>query len=258
MPEPFSGAPTMNISPLASVSTKNIGENVTIHPFVVIDEDVKIGNNVVIHPHVTVASGVEIGDNTEIFPGAFIGKEPKGAGATARQPVFEKKVVIGKNCSIGPHATIYFDVEIGNNTLLGDAASIREKVRIGSYCIIARCVTINYETTIGDRTKIMDSTHITGNAEIGNDVFISLLVGTTNDNAMGAQGYASEHVRGPRVRDGAMIGAGATLLPNVEIGEGAIVAAGSVVTKDVAAHTLVAGVPARTKGTTHKNVKDNE
>lgn len=208
-------------------------------------EPIFIGQNCLLHPHVTIAPGVSIGSNTEVFPGAFIGKEAKGAGATARKPVFDRKVKIAENCSIGPHVTIYYDVEIGQNTLLGDGASVREKVRIGSFCIIARLVTINYETTIGNRTKIMDSTHITGNATIGDDVFISLLVGTTNDNAMGASGYSSEHVLGPQIGNGAMVGVGATFLPNIRVGENATVAAGSVVTKDVPAGGRVAGVPAR-------------
>lgn len=235
----------MSISELAQVKSTRIGTGVTIHPFAVIAENVEIGDNVVIHPHVVIADGCAIGENTEIFPGAFIGKEPKGAGATARQPKFEKKVSIGPNCSIGPGAVIYYDVSIGNNTLVGDNASIREKVSVGSYCIISRCVTINYDTKIGDRTKIMDASHITGNAVIGDDVFVSVLVGTTNDNAMGSNGYDPSRVSGPRIRDKAMIGAGASLLPSVEIGERAIVAAGAVVTKDVAPETVVAGVPAR-------------
>lgn len=235
----------MSISELAQVKATQIGNNVTIHPFVVIAEDVKIGDNVVIHPHVTIADGVTIGENAEIFPNAFIGKEPKGAGAIARQPQFEKRVSIGPNCSIGPGAVIYYDVAIGNNTLVGDNASIREKVSVGSYCVIGRCVTVNYDTKIGNRTKIMDSTNITGNAVVGDDVFIGMLVATTNDNAMGIDGYNQERILGPRIRNKAMIGSGATILPAVEIGEGALVAAGAVVTKDVASQTVVAGVPAR-------------
>jgi acetyltransferase-like isoleucine patch superfamily enzyme len=66
----------------------------------------------------------------------------------------------------------------------------------------------------------------------------------TNDNAFGAVGYDEETMRGPVIEDGAMVGAGATLLPGVTIGIGAIVAAGAVVTRDVAARTMVAGVPA--------------
>jgi acetyltransferase-like isoleucine patch superfamily enzyme len=91
----------------------------------------------------------------------------------------------------------------------------------------------------------MDGSHITGNCTIGADVFVSTLVGSTNDNAIGKQGYSAEHVVGPTIRDGAMVGAGAILLPAITIGENAIVGAGSVVTRDVEPGAVVMGVPAR-------------
>ncbi|GIW27377.1 MAG: acyltransferase [Meiothermus sp.] len=235
----------VSISPHAVVQTRNIGTNVQIAEFAVIRQDVTIGNDVVIHPHVVIESGVVIGDGVEIFPGAYIGKEPKGAGALSRKPEFERRVVIGANSSIGPNSVIFYDVEIGESTLLGDGASIREKCRIGSKCIISRYVTINYNTTIGDRTKIMDLTHVTGNCRIGNDVFISLTVGMTNDNAIGRMDYDESRVQGPVIEDGAAVGAGVTLLPGVRIGRNALVGAGSVVTKDVDPNTLVMGIPAR-------------
>lgn len=151
--------------------------------------------------------------------------------------------VSGDECSIGPNAVIFYGVSIGSKTLLGDGASVRENCRIGSRCILSRYVTVNYDTVIGDRTKVMDSSHITGRAVIGNDVFISVMVGTTNDNAIAA-GFG-DHIRGPVIEDNAIIGVGASLLPAVQIGSKAIVAAGSVVTKDVKPSTMVAGVPAR-------------
>jgi acetyltransferase-like isoleucine patch superfamily enzyme len=233
------------ISSLAVINTQQIGQGVIIHPFAVIRENVSIGNYVVIHPHVVIESGVVIGDGTEIFPGAYLGKEPKGAGVTARQPEFIKQLIIGQNCSIGPNVVIYYQVMIGNQCLIGDNASIREQVTIGDKCIIGRSVVINYNVKIGNRAKIMDLASITGNCQIGEDVFISMQVGTANDNAMGSLGYEPNRIQGPKIQDGAMIGVGANLLPGVVIGHGAIIAAGAVVNKDVSPQTMVAGIPAR-------------
>ena len=233
------------ISPLAVVQSKSIGENVTIHEFVIVREGAVIGDNVVLHPYVFIGDGVVIGNGTEIFHGTVVGKEPKGAGATARKINFERRVKIGQECSLGPNAVIFYDVKIGDHTLIGDGASIREQCTVGSYCILSRCVSLNYNAHIGDRTKVMDLTHITGNCTIGNDVFISLHVSTTNDNAMGKRGFTEGDIAGPTVEDGATVGAGANLLPGVIVGANAVVGAGSVVTRNVAPNTLVMGIPAR-------------
>jgi acetyltransferase-like isoleucine patch superfamily enzyme len=140
---------------------------------------------------------------------------------------------------------IFYDVTIGRNTLLGDGASLREQVRVGHHCLISRYVTINYNTTIGNYTRIMDATHITGNCRIGNNVFISVLVSSTNDNLVVSRQYDEEQILGPQVDDDSTIGAGACLLPGVRVGRGAFVGAGAVVTKDVQPYDLVMGVPAR-------------
>ncbi|MGA9315633.1 MAG: hypothetical protein WBV77_13520 [Solirubrobacteraceae bacterium] len=227
------------------IDSTDLGSGVTVGEFAVVRDGARLEDGVVIHPHVVIEDGVIVGPQTEVFPGAFLGKEPKGAGVVARQPRFDRKLIVGGGSSIGPHVVLFYDVEIGEGTLLGDGASIREGCRIGRGCLISRYVTINYGTVIGDRTKIMDLTHLTGNCRIGSDAFISLSVGMTNDNSpLGVDGYVEERVRGPVIDDGAMIGAGATLLPGVNIGASAVVAAGSVVTKDVLPRTMVAGVPA--------------
>jgi acetyltransferase-like isoleucine patch superfamily enzyme len=230
----------------AVVETEDIGENVKIMEFAVVRSGVQLGNNVIIHPGVVIESGVVIGDNVEVFPGSYIGKIPKGA-ALARQPEYRPYVEIKANCSIGPHAVIYYDVEIGENTLIGDGASVREQCRIGSDCILSRYVTVNYASTIGNHTKIMDSTHITGKCTIGDNVFISLCVGSTNDNAIGKLGYQEERVQGPTIEDGVAVGAGAMLMPGITIHANAVVGAGSVVTKDVPAGAVVMGSPATIK-----------
>jgi acetyltransferase-like isoleucine patch superfamily enzyme len=233
------------ISALAAVFSDCIGHNVTIKEFAVVRNGVAIGSDVVIHPHVVVESGVVIGDNVEIFPGAYIGKEPKGAGALSRALSFERQVVIGDHCSIGPHAIIFYDVVLGEFTLVGDGASMREQTRIGCRTVVGRYVTINYNTRIGDRVKIQDHSWLAGNMIVEDDVFISGGVGTSNDNAMGRNGYDEAQSVGPHIGRGAAIGVGANLLPGVRIGVDALVGAGSVVTRDVPNGAVVMGVPAR-------------
>lgn len=233
------------ISPHAVVETSDVGRGVYIAEFAVVRSGASIGSDVRIHPHVVIETGVRLEDEVEVFPGAYIGKEPKGAGATARAMEYERRVLVGRGTSIGPHAVIFYDVEIGEGTLIGDGASIREQCRVGSKCIISRYVTLNYNARIGDRTRVMDMTHITGNCVVGDDVFISALVSTANDNEMVTRQYEEGKVIGPHIGNKVSIGEGASLLPGIRIGEGAMVGAGSVVTKDVEAYALVIGVPAR-------------
>jgi acetyltransferase-like isoleucine patch superfamily enzyme len=234
-----------NLSDKAVVQTKNIGSNVTVHEFSIIRPEVVIGDNVVIHPNVVIENGVIINDNVEIFPGTYIGKIPKGAGALAREPIYDKFIEIGAGCCLGANSVIYYDVRIGNNTLIGDGASIREKCIIGSKCIISRYVTLNYFVTIGNNTKIMDLTHITGKCSIGNDVFIGMLVSTANDNSIGKEEYVESNIQGPNIADHVTIGQGALILPNVNIGKKSIIGANSVVTKDIPANAVAMGTPAK-------------
>lgn len=237
------------ISPTAVVKAEKIGKNVTIGEFAVIREGVAIGDNTIIHPHVVIEPGVTIGENVEIFPGAYIGKVPKGAGALTRLPSFEPRIEIGPNCSIGPHAVIFYDVTLVGSVLIGDGASIREGTRVGERSVIGRYVTINYNTQIGDRVKVQDHSWLAGEMTIEDDVFISGGVGTSNDNAIGRNGYQEDDIVGPYISKGAAIGVGANLLPGVRIGRNAIVGAGSVVTRDVPDNAVSMGVPAAVKRT---------
>ena len=218
---------------------KKIAETAVIH------DDVKIGRNVIIHDYVVIYPNSVIEDGVEIYDHCVIGKEPKAPGCTARK--IEKIVeptVIGKNTILSPFCCVYSGTTIKNNCLLGDYASIREHCEIGEYTIISRNVSVNYNTVIGSHTKIMDNSHITGNMKIGNNVFISVLVATTNDNSMGREGY-TEKVNGPTIEDNVTIGAAASILPNVVVGKNSIVGSGAVVTKDVEPNKVVMGIPAR-------------
>ena len=213
----------------------------------VMNEDSEQGRDCTIYRGAVVFPNVRLGERVTIFPGAVVGRPPRSSGATRRAEETRdlKPVYIGDSCVIGSNAVIYDDVTIGAGSMICDTAAIREGVRIGDQVVIAMGVTINYDTTVGDRVKIMDNTHITGNMTIENDVFIGPLVTTANDNLMDRKPRGTAAMVGPKVRACATIGQGACILPGVEIGENAIVGSNSVVTKDVAARTVVMGSPAR-------------
>jgi UDP-3-O-[3-hydroxymyristoyl] glucosamine N-acyltransferase len=233
------------IHPSAVVETDSIGAGASIGEFVVVRAGAVLGEGVTIHPHVVVESGVEVGEGTEILPGSYLGRRPRAVGAIARQPVFRPRLRIGGGCSIGPNAVVYYDVEIGDDVLVGDAASIREQVRIGDGCVVGRAVALDRDVQVGNRTRIMNQANIVAKAKLGADVFVGPGVLTTNDDALGRHGWVDELMHGPTVEDEAMIGAGAILLPGVIIGRLAVVGAGAVVRHDVEAGTTVLGVPAR-------------
>jgi acetyltransferase-like isoleucine patch superfamily enzyme len=96
---------------------------------------------------------------------------------------------------------------------------------------------------IGSYSRIMDYSEITSNSRVGDRVFIAPGVLSADDNSFGSA--RPLQLRPQTIHDGARIGIGARLLPGVQIGESAIVAASAVVNRDVPARTLVAGVPAK-------------
>ena len=233
------------IHPTAVVETDSIGAGASIGEFAVVRPGAIIGDGVTLHSHVVVEPGVEVGAGTEVLPGSVLGRRPRAVGSVVRQPSFRERLRIGAGCSVGVNAIVYYDVDVGSDTLIGDGASIREVVEVGEGCVVGRSVAIDCDVQIGDRSKIMFATSLVSKARVGKDVFIAQGVITTNDNALGRNGWVDEQIEGPTIEDGAMIGGNATLLPGVVVGRSAVVGAGSVVTRDVEPGVTVVGVPAR-------------
>src|SRR5262249_18663862 len=103
---------------------------------------------------------------------------------------------------------------------------------------------IGSDATIGARVRIQTNVWLTSYSLVEDDVFVGPGVVSTNDDAM-ARGGAGDVLSGPTLRRGCRVGGGVVLTPGVIIGEEAFIAAGAVVTRDVAPRTLVMGVPAR-------------
>jgi UDP-2-acetamido-3-amino-2,3-dideoxy-glucuronate N-acetyltransferase len=133
-------------------------------------------------------------------------------------------------------ATIGKDVKIWHFTYVGGETRIGDNVMIGSL------THIDYKVSIGDNTRIEGSVYIPPLTVIGNNVFIGPGATFTNDPYP-----MSPKMTGVIVKDGAIIGGGAVIKAGIQIGRNAVVAMGSVVTKDVPEDSVVIGSPARVR-----------
>lgn len=152
--------------------------------------------------------------------------------------------IIGKNAVIRSNSIIYNDVEIGNNFRTGHGVTIREKTTIGDNVLVGTNTVIEGHTTIGNNVSIQSNVYIPTNTIIEDYVFIGPCACFTNDKYPIRVDF---DLKGPVIKKGASIGANSTFLSNIEIGEGAMVAAGAIVTMDVPDYFLAIGAPARIK-----------
>lgn len=148
---------------------------------------------------------------------------------------------------IDASANVSSDTVIGSGTKIWINTQIREKTSIGRNCIISKDVYIDTGVSIGDGCKIQNSVSVYQGVMIENDVFVGPNVSFTNDKVPRA--FNSEwKITETLVKNGASLGANSTIVCGIVIGEYAMVAAGSVVTKNVPPYTLVVGNPARIVG----------
>jgi acetyltransferase-like isoleucine patch superfamily enzyme len=223
-----------------------IGSNVTLGHNVVVEDNVVIGDNVTIGHNVVIRKETIIGEGCVIADNSVLGKEPFKASTSATT---EKKdlpaLVLGKYVTIGANCVIYRGAVLKDHVFVGDLASIREDVTIGEYTVIGRGVTVENKTTIGKYVKIETEAYITALSTIEDYCFIAPEVTFTNDNFLGRTEERKKYFKGPTIRKGARIGANATILPGIEIGEDALIGAGAVVTRNVPARKIYVGIPAK-------------
>lgn len=149
-----------------------------------------------------------------------------------KKTFIHEKAIIDESAVIGEGCQIWINVQI------------REGARIGRNCILGKDVYVDLAVSIGDKCKIQNGVSIWNGVTIKDDVFIGPHACFTNDKIPRAFNYDWKVIP-TFIDDGASIGANATIICGVTVGQYAMVAAGSVVTTDVPPFTLVMGNPAR-------------
>ncbi|WP_201302878.1 MULTISPECIES: DapH/DapD/GlmU-related protein [Aeromonas] len=133
---------------------------------------------------------------------------------------------------------------IGKDTRIWQYSVVLQGAKIGTECNICAHTLIENDVIIGDRVTIKSGVYIWDGITIEDDVFIGPCVAFTNDRHPRSKIYPDEFSK-MLIKNGASIGANATLLPGITIGRHAMVGAGAVVTKDVPDYAVVVGNPAK-------------
>jgi predicted dehydrogenase/acetyltransferase-like isoleucine patch superfamily enzyme len=209
--------------------------------------DAKLGDGVSVAAFAIIHAGVEVGERCVVEEGAVLGKHPRlraGSSASGRET---GALVVEAGATICCGAVVYAGARIGPGAIIGDQTQVRERSVVGAGSVIGRGSVVDFDARVGDRVLIQSGVYVTGGTLIEDDVFLGPGVVTTNDHTMG------RHVRGeplmrPVLRRACRVGGGVVLVPGVEVGEEAFIAAGAVVTRDVPARAVVIGVPGRVVG----------
>ena len=213
-------------------------------PGLLVGEGVQIPDSAELGAGVIVHAGTAVGEGVTLQDGCVIGKPlalgPRSRAAREQPP----PAVIGDGAVVGAGAVVLAGARVGTRCVVADQAHVRERAELGTETVVGRGAAVDNDVVVGERVKLQTGAYITAWSRLEDDVFVAPGVTLTNDDTMGRHG-PEYRLRGAVLRRACRVGGGAVLLPGVEVGEEAFVAAAALVTRDVPARALVMGVPAR-------------
>lgn len=191
-----------------------------------------------ISPTARILANVQVGADSDVGDFVLIGVPPLGMAEG------QLRTVLGRGAAIRSHTVIYAgnvigdDFQTGHGVLIRESNTIGRRVSIGSHTVIEHHVIIEDDVRIHSNAFIPEYTTLERGCWIGPNVVITNALYPLSPRV-------KETLKGPTIRSGAKIGANATLLPGIVVGENALVGAGAVVVKDVPGGAVVVGNPAR-------------
>lgn len=221
-----------------------VGEGVSLAPGAVVHAGASVGDGVHIGSGAVVHAGTTVGERCLVEDQAVLGKRPRLRAASSAAGVHVGSLVLEAGVTVCCGAVVYAGAHIACGAIIGDQAQVREQATIGADSVVGRASSVDFGALVGARVLIQTGVYVTGESVVEDEVFLGPGVLTTNDHTMGRH-PAGERLLGPTFRRACRVGGGAVLVPGVVIGEEAFVAAGALVTRDVADRAVVMGVPAR-------------
>jgi UDP-2-acetamido-3-amino-2,3-dideoxy-glucuronate N-acetyltransferase len=204
-----------------------------------VGEGVSFGAFVVVHPGTVVGDGCDIQDHVVLGKPPRLAPHSRAASGGGLDPL-----VLESDVTVCAGAVVFAGSRVGAGAIIGDQAQVRERATIGAGTVIGRGSAVDNEVEIGSRVRVQTNVYLTAGSVIEDDVFVGPGVVTTNDDTM-ARHPPDAPLDGVTLRRACRVGGGVVLVPGVEVGEEAFVAAGAVVTRDAPERTVIMGVPGR-------------
>ncbi|MDX5428755.1 MAG: acetyltransferase [Bacteroidota bacterium] len=210
----------------------------------------KFNGKFTLSPKARIGKNVRIGDGAVIYDNVIIGDDSViGNDCVIGEPLQDyylkesyqnPETFIGKDSLIRSHSILYAGSKFGEGFSTGHRVTIRENTLMGEKCRVGTLSDIQGYSTFGDHCWLHSNVHIGQRSNIGNFVFIYPYVVLTNDPHP-----PSNICIGPNIGDYSQIAVSSVILPGIHIGQHVLVAAHSVVSRDVEDYALVGGNPAK-------------
>lgn len=183
--------------------------------------------------------GVRLGEGGEVQDFCVLGQPVRGVST-------DSELVIGDRCVIRSHSVLYMGSRIGMDFQCGHGVLIRHGCVIGDTCSVGSGTVMEFAVTVGNRVRLHSQCFVPEESVLEDGCWLGPRVVLTNARYPGVT--RTKRLDGVRICRDARIGANVTLLPGITVGEGALVGAGSVVTRDVPPGIVVVGNPAHAMG----------
>ena len=242
---------------LVQAGLLQLGADCRLHPTAVfIPADMQgtsrrivLGDQVTVGAFAVINGGVNIGDRAYIGHHVVLGEPEYGYAVRKVYSGTGCGTIIGTGVIIRSGAIVYAGTTVGDDTTIGHHTLMRTGAHVGSGSQLAANLTIERDCRIGSGVRCSPGSHLTADTVIGDRAFLGAGVRTINDKQLIWRDPDHElPLSPPTFHEDCKVGTGAVVHAAVVINPGALVGAGSVVTRDVAEHTIVYGVPATVRG----------
>ncbi len=245
------------VTELTRAGLLQLGEGCQIHPTAVfLPRDlvgtvrpIVFGNRVSVGAFAIVHGGAHAGDNSRIGHRVTVGEPEYGYAVRQVYSGAGALTELGSGVIVRDGATVYAGVAIGDDTTVGHNTLLRTNAKVGSGSQLAANLTVERGCVIGNGVRCSPGSHLTAETVVEDRAFLGAGVRTINDKQLIWRDPTQEPpLLPPSFAYGCKVGSGAVILAGVNVGEYALVGAGSVVTKDVRSRAIVYGVPAAQHG----------